>query len=77
MASICKGCTFNNNGWCRARKTNQGLKDLISCEYKKTDNMVALESYLQQKLFELEFDNTAYNRGLVKGLEIAVQIMKK
>lgn len=31
---ICTDCTHNNNGWCKAKKTNKGLRDLLSCELK-------------------------------------------
>lgn len=74
---ICNNCTYNNNGWCKARKTNKGLKDLIECEYKKTDKLERLEEYKEQKKFELNIENNAYNRGVVKGLEIALAIMKQ
>lgn len=74
---LCTKCTYNNNGWCNKRKTNKGLKELTDCEYRKTDNLVKLNNYLEQKKFELEIDNNSYNRGLIKGLEIAIKIMKE
>lgn len=73
---ICNGCTYNNNGWCKARKTNQGLKNLIECEFRKTDSLIQLENFIKQKKFELKVDNSAYNRGIIKGLEIALEIIK-
>lgn len=75
--SLCKNCTHNNNGWCNVRKTNKGLKDLIECEYRKTDNLVRLQGFLEQKKFELQIENNSFNRGLVKGLEIALKIMEE
>jgi hypothetical protein len=74
---ICNGCVYNNNGWCKARKTNQGLKDLVTCEYRKTDNLVRLEGFIEQKKFELGIQKTSYNRGVLDGLEIALKIMKE
>lgn len=74
---LCTNCTYNNNGWCNKRKTNKGLKELTDCKYRKTDNLVKLNNYLEQKKFELEIDNNSYNRGLIKGLEIAIKIMKE
>jgi hypothetical protein len=73
---ICIGCIHNNNGWCRARKTNQGIKDLVECNLKKTDNLVTLEEFIKQKKFELQVDNNSYNRGVITGLEIALAIIK-
>lgn len=74
---LCTKCTYNNNGWCNKRKTNKGLKELTDCEYRKTDNLTKLENYLEQKRFELEVENNSYNRGVVKGLEIALKIIKE
>lgn len=74
---LCTKCTHNNNGWCNKRKTNKGLKELTDCEFRETDNLIKLENYLEQKKFELEVENNSYNRGVVKGLEIALKIMRK
>ena len=74
---LCTKCTYNNNGWCNKRKTNKGLKDLTDCEYRKTDGLVKLNNYLEQKRFELEVENNSYNRGVVRGLEIALKIIKE
>lgn len=74
---LCTNCTYNNNGWCNKLKTNKGLKDLTNCEYRETDKMVKLNDYLIQKKFELEIDNNSFNRGLIKGLEIAIKIIEE
>ena len=74
---LCTKCTYNNNGWCNKRKTNKGLKDLIDCEYRKTENTVKLNNFLEQKRFELEIEDNAFNRGMVKGLEIALRILNE
>lgn len=74
---LCTKCIHNNNGWCNKRKTNKGLKELTDCEFRATDNLIRLENYLEQKKFELEVENNSYNRGVVKGLEIALKIMRK
>ena len=74
---LCTKCTYNNNGWCNKRKTNKGLKELIDCEYRKTDKLIRLENYLEQKRFELEVENNSFNRVMVKGLEIALKIMEE
>ena len=72
---LCTNCTYNNNGWCNKRKTNKGLRDLTDCEYRKTENTVKLNNFLEQKRFELEIEDNAFNRGMVKGLEIALRIL--
>ena len=73
---LCTNCTYNNNGWCNKRKTNKGLRDLTDCEYRKTESTVKLKNFLEQKKFELEIEDNAYNRGMIKGLEIALKILK-
>lgn len=73
---ICKEREFNNNGWCNKRKTNKGLKDLTECEYRKDSKIATLERYLEQKKFELQIENTHYNRGIIKGIEIALMVIK-
>lgn len=73
---LCTNCTYNNNGWCNKRKTNKGLRDLTDCEYRKTESTVKLNNFLEQKRFELEIEDNDYNRGIVKGLEIALKILK-
>ena len=73
---LCTNCTYNNNGWCNKRKTNKGLKELTDCEYRKTESTVKLYNFLEQKRFELEIEDNDYNRGMVKGLEIALKILK-
>ena len=72
---LCTNCTYYNNGWCNKRKTNKGLKDLTDCEYRKTENTVKLNNFLEQKRFELEIEDNAFNRGMIKGLEIALRIL--
>ena len=72
---LCTNCTYNNNGWCNKRKTNKGLKDLTDCEYRKTENTVKLNNFIEQKRFEIEIEDNAFNRGIVKGLEIALRIL--
>ena len=57
------------------RKTNKGLKELTDCEYRKTDSAVKLNNFLEQKKLELEIEDNAFNRGMVKGLEIALRIL--
>lgn len=74
---LCTNCTYNNNGWCNKRKTNKGLKELTDCEYRKTESTVKLNNFLEQKRFELEIEDNAFNRGMVKGLEIALRILNE
>ena len=77
---ICKECKYNNNGWCEARKTNKGLKDLLNCEYRKTDNLIKLQGYFKQKKWEYEnidIEHSVTNKGMLKGLEIAIKIMEE
>ena len=65
------------NGWCNKRKTNKGLKELTDCKYRKTESAVKLNNFLEQKRFELEIEDNAFNRGMVKGLEIALRILNE
>ena len=74
---LCTNCTYNNNGWCNKRKTNKGLRELTDCEYRKTESTVKLNNFLEQKRFELEIEDNDYNRGIVKGLEIALKILNE
>ena len=74
---LCTNCTHNNNGWCNKRKTNKGLRELTDCEYRKTESTVKLNNFLEQKRFELEIEDNDYNRGIVKGLEIALKILNE
>ena len=74
---LCTKCTYNNNGWCNKRKTNKGLKELTDCKYRKTESTVKLNNFLEQKRFELEIEDNAFNRGMVKGLEIALRILNE
>lgn len=77
---LCTNCTFNNNGWCKARKTNKGLKDLLDCEYRKVDNLVKLQDYFNQKKWDYEnidIEHSVTNKGILKGLEIALKIMSE
>ena len=77
---LCTKCTYNNNGWCNKRKTNKGLRDLTDCEYRKTDSLVKLKSYYEQKKWEYENvddEHNIWNEGILKGLEIAINIMSK
>lgn len=74
---FCLECVNYNNGWCNSKKTNQGLKYLSGCEFRKTKEDNRLEQYLEQKRFELEIEDTDYNRGIVRGLEMAVLITNK
>ena len=74
---LCTKCTYNNNGWCNKRKTNKGLRDLTDCKYRKTESTVKLNNFLEQKRFELEIEDNAFNRGMVKGLEIALRILNE
>ena len=53
---------------------NKGLKELSDCKYRETESTVKLNNFLEQKRFELEIEDNAFNRGMVKGLEIALRI---
>ena len=74
---LCTNCTYNNNGWCNKRKTNKGLRELVDCEYRKTDSIVKLNSFLEQKKFELKVEDNAFNRGMIRGLEVALKILNE
>ena len=47
------------------------------CKYRKTETTVKLNNFLEQKRFELEIEDNAFNRGMVKGLEIALRILNE
>ena len=52
--TLCIDCNYYNNGWCKKRKTNQGLKDLLDCEYntnKKIENIEKYEVFGQREIF--------------------------
>ena len=69
---LCTNCTYNNNGWCNKRKTNKGLRHLT--------DLVKLKSYYEQKKWEYENvddEHNIGNEGILKGLEIAINIMSK
>lgn len=74
---LCKDCTHNNNGWCNIRKTNQGLKDLPSCEFKEGSGIARVIAYLENKRMEYEINPTPLNEGIVQGLELAIAMMKQ
>ena len=56
-------------------KEDKGLKELTDCKYRKTEATVKLNNFLEQKRFELEIEDNAFNRGMIKGLEIALRIL--
>ena len=74
---FCAGCVNDKNGWCTIKKTNKGLRDLNECNDKKLSSTFKLEGYIKQKEYEAEIDNTSYNKGLVKGLKIALKIINE
>ena len=47
---ICNECKYYNNGWCKARKTNKGLRDLIECEFKRTNKVDVAKDESLKKL---------------------------
>ena len=47
---LCTDCIYNNNGWCKARKTNKGLRDLLECEFKKSDRIDPVKEESLKKL---------------------------
>lgn len=49
---ICNDCKYNNNGWCKARKTNKGLKDLLECDLKESNKIDAAKEEGLKKLME-------------------------
>ena len=74
---LCTKCKYNNNGWCEAKRTNKGLKDLVECEFRKTKSSDKLYDFYKQKKFEYEVTKDEYTRGMIKGLEIAILINKE
>ena len=58
-------------------KEDKGIKELTDCKYRKTEATVKLNNFLEQKRFELEIEDNAFNRGMVKGLEIALRILNE
>lgn len=41
---LCKDCEFNNNGWCKKRSI-QGLKNIITCEFNPNSPEVIAEVF--------------------------------
>ncbi|GAA0071781.1 hypothetical protein UT300003_33060 [Clostridium sardiniense] len=73
---ICNDCKYNNNGWCRSRKTNKGLKDLLECDLKKSnkideekeENLKKLMEHTQNeenKFWERYFDDKSITNDLL------------
>ena len=58
-------------------KEDKGIKELTDCKYRKTEATVKLNNFLEQKRFELEIEDNVFNRGMVKGLEIALRILNE
>lgn len=77
---LCNNYIYNNNGWYITRKNNKGLGDLTVCKYRKTDRLINLKSYYEQKKWEYEnidYEHNIENEGILKGLKIAINIMSK
>ena len=77
---LCTDCIYNNNGWCDKRKINRRLRYLTDYEYRKTDSLLKLKGYYEQKKWEYENiddEHNIENEGILKGLEIAINIMSK
>lgn len=56
------------------------IKELIDCEDRNTNNLLKLQKYYEQKKWEYEnidCEHNIGNEGILKGLEIAINIMSK
>lgn len=73
---LCSNCEYNNNGWCDKRKTNKGLKDLITCEYRKDSVEKTFEDMISLKEKEYELLPNEYNKGMIDGLKFALKYMQ-
>lgn len=59
---ICNDCKYNNNGWCKARKTNKGLRDLLECDFKKLMEHTKKE---EDKFWEKYYDDESMANDLL------------
>lgn len=59
----------------KQKEENQFLKE-VALQSRERTQLEKLEEYKEQKKFELCVENNAYNRGYIKGLEIAIKIME-
>ena len=53
---------------------------MTDCEYRKADSLAKLKGYYEQKKWEYENvddEHNIGNEGILKGLEIAINIMSK
>lgn len=64
---ICNDCRYYKNGWCKARKTNKGLGDLLECDFKKSNKIDPRKEETLMELLKLvnkkedEFWNNFYD----------------
>lgn len=74
---ICTGCEFNKNGWCTMLKTNKGLKDLISCEFRADNRLGLISSLITTKTNEYIANPSESLKGQIEGLKSALSIMER
>ena len=83
--TLCIDCPYYNNGWCKRRKTNQGLKDLLDCEFKpnkaeKTDNYKVLGKrqlfYTVQRNIEVIKSKTITKQELIELMLTIEQLLQ-
>lgn len=70
---------FGDNKTMKCTNCKKGLTHLTDCECRKTDSLVKLKAYYEQKKWEYENiddEHNIGNEGILKGLEIAINIMK-
>lgn len=73
---ICTGCEHDKNGWCKARKTNKGLRELTKCEFRSDSKINKLKELRALKLMEYEIDKSLYTSGVIKGIDLALSIIE-
>lgn len=67
---------IEDNKKIKAEAYTVDLNNYKTLEEHKRYGVMTLMDCIKQKRVELEIDNNAYNRGFVKGLEMAMKIME-
>lgn len=73
---VCTSCEFNNNGWCTMLKTNKGLRDLITCEFKSDSRLGLIRNLIVTKTNEYMNNPSEIIKGEIEGLKTALSIME-
>lgn len=73
---VCTGCEHNNNGWCKIKKTNKGLKELEFCDERRDNKIGMVQGFIKAKTYEYSVNPSEKLKGELDGLKIALSIME-